>query len=95
MVSVVGRTARVIALLVLMTWQGEWHMSDSKERNEKNNGIPEMTEKGGNPGWQIRVGVSRDEVKALAEADEQGVWFDSEEELNTYVRSQLDLNSKE
>ncbi|MBA2598684.1 MAG: hypothetical protein H0V00_18845 [Chloroflexia bacterium] len=54
-----------------------------------------MTEKGRNPGWRFRVGVSRDEVGALAAADEQGVWFDSEKELNAYVRRQLDLNSKD
>lgn len=41
-----------------------------------------MTEKGRNLGWRFRVGVSRDEVRALAAADEQGVWFDSEKELN-------------
>lgn len=62
-------------------------MSDSQECDAHDPDLPEIIEEGTNPGWHIRVGVSRDFVEALAEADELGIWFESEEEMDAYVRA--------
>lgn len=57
--------------------------------------LPEIIEEGSNPGWRIRVGVSRQFVRALQEAEERGIWFETEEEMDEFVRRWLALNSSD
>jgi hypothetical protein len=64
-------------------------MTDSPECNAQDADLPKIIEEGENPGWQIRVGVSRREVEILAEADRQGIWFDTEDEMDAYVQQML------
>jgi hypothetical protein len=65
-------------------------VTDAGECRADDAGLPEITEEGDNPGWRIRVGGSRSLIEALAEADEQGIWFDTEKELDAYVQGFID-----
>lgn len=64
-------------------------MNDVQGRGAHDADLPELIEDGENPGWRIRVGVSRQEAEILAQADAQGIWFDSEEEMGAYVQKAL------
>lgn len=64
-------------------------MSQFQDSEAEGPDIPEMIEQGPNPGWSIRVGVSRSEIAALEAAEKQGTWFASEEEMDTFVQSRI------
>jgi hypothetical protein len=64
-------------------------MSDPQVCDTRDPDLPEIIEEGTNPGWRIRVGVSRQFVAALVEAEEQGIWFETEVDLEAYVRAYL------
>lgn len=65
-------------------------MSDGPKERPPDAGLPNITEDGDNPGWRIRVGVSRHDVQALAAAAEQGTWFESEDEMRACIRRHVE-----
>ena len=48
-----------------------------------------------NPGWSIRIGISKSQVMALDEADRQGTWFDSVEDMDAYVKAHSNTSADE
>jgi hypothetical protein len=63
-------------------------MSDSPHNTTAGANEEVITDPRCNPGWSIRVGISKSQVKALDEAAKQGTWFDSVEELDDYLNGQ-------
>jgi hypothetical protein len=64
-------------------------MADSQKCGGHDAHLPELIEEGVNPGWRIRVGISRREIEILAEAERQGLWFESEDEVDAFVRRKI------
>jgi hypothetical protein len=61
-----------------------------QEQAKPDSDLPEITESDEpNPGWQIRVGVSRRVIQILEEADANDIWFDTQEEMDAYIRRKL------
>lgn len=86
MASVAGCPARIVVRVGQFVWQGRWHVSHSRDSEAQESGLPTFSETGHNPSWKVRVGVSRREIEALDATEKQGIWFDSEEEMDAFVQ---------